>query len=185
MVNRDTDINQKAKRVITISSKLRHVPHAEWDKNEVSKNAAPLYYSTSRLTNVKGIESLSSSGLINVIRRRMDMEIPQMRQDDKDYSGCIMSYFNHYKDKGMVKYFPGMKLKTGDLLIWKYRNANSKGHMAIYEKTSKKATGTEQHEAIWHSVPHAGVTNSPFQNTVSVLGDKFFVVPKHVWLSKN
>lgn len=127
------DIYQRSKRCIKIANDLRrmNVIYGKWDGKPIERGCDPFHYDTKRLKSLTGIKTASTAGFINIIRRRLSLQIPTLMVEDRNYSGGLSSYIEHYRP--FMKKGTGAALKTGDLIIWK-RTPSGGGYIGIYAK---------------------------------------------------
>lgn len=77
-------------------------------------------------------ESCTCTGLINLMRRKIGLEIPGLDRPDYEFPGGTWCWFNHLKKKGKLKNFNiNMIYPKGTLLLRPYRNESEQGHMAV------------------------------------------------------
>lgn len=133
-------IDETIKKILTFCDTLLGIEYVWW--NSTMEDCGPQSYSRiGEIPNLSKIKEtgMNCVGIINLIRKKLDLEIPGLKENDA-YAGGTYEWFKYLREKGKLKKLDLRKsYPVGTLLLRNYKNGNDQGHVAIIYDTNEKS----------------------------------------------
>jgi hypothetical protein len=138
-------LQMKVQKSINYGKSLIGKPYEWWTGGDLSKKD-PMWSDNGPVPNNSEVKSLTCAGLMNLILRNLNMQLPYSVEGGV---GGTMAYYDYYKDKtetfDINKCYP-----KGTLIGRKYRDLDDQGHVAIIVENGY----------VLQSIPEEGVNMS-------------------------
>lgn len=123
-------MSKSLEATFNFTNKLLDIPYEWWNPEEsMISDDGPFWAFNKECPNIERIKTANCAGLINLIRRFNNLEIPGVK-DNNFYSGGTYVW-SQYLDKYKNKFDNKCIYKPGTLLLRDYRDINDQGHLAV------------------------------------------------------
>jgi hypothetical protein len=105
-----------------------------WCGEDLTTVEEPFYSINGEIPNIENIKCISCTGVINLMRRYLHLDIPGYKENEM-FPGSTHAWYNYLKnnlcpfDINKIDYLP-----KGTLLIRKHKNLKDQGHVAVILK---------------------------------------------------
>ena len=127
-------VNKNVNKAINYVKKLIGTPYKYWHpEDEMIVDNGPFWAYDSKAPNIKEVMSSSCActGLLNLMRRKLNLSVPGVAQNHK-YAGGTYEWYRYLKNKGCsVNFDINVKYPKGTLVLRKYRSPEDQGHVAV------------------------------------------------------
>ena len=128
-MNVETNINKS----LEYAEKLIGIKYQYWSESTKLSDNEPMWVSNDRAPDVEDIRntSINCTGLINLMRRSIELPIPGLETRAK-YPGGIYQWYKYLKSKGVLKKFNyTLDYPRGTLFLRKYTSEYDQGHVSV------------------------------------------------------
>ena len=123
-------MSQTLEATLNFAMELINVPYEWWNPGEcMITDDAPFWAFNNPVPSVDRIKSSNCAGLINLLRRFNNLEIPGVRENNFNSGGTHK--WSKYLDKVKTQFDPNIKYPSGTLLLRDFRDITDQGHLAI------------------------------------------------------
>ena len=169
-------LKSKIKKGLDFIFKLIGTKYGWWNKDDMRYNEIPSFSLNKKIPTIKYIKNKKCNcvGVINLIRRINNLQIPGTENSNYKYPGGTYIWFNYlYKNKKLEKFNKNKIYPRGTLLLKKYKNYKNKGHVAVIYKSSK-INSKIIHSWVENSIPNKNKNNPGIIIEKLSIYDKYF-----------
>jgi hypothetical protein len=155
----------------------------KWWKGEDSTIDEPFWAENDFVPSLNKIKSVNCTGLINLMRRYVGLEVPGVKEKYQ-YAGGTWIWYKYLNKNKRIRFFDiSKRYPKGTLLIRKYKDIEDQGHVAVI------ITDNHSHilyEKIIHSYSEKGVSTTTLGFSHFSIEDGYYthVCMPDDWLNK-
>lgn len=138
-------MNNNINKALKYAKSLVGIKYKYWDPSMKDLEDEPMFASNDKVPVLKDLKkkSINCSGLINLMRRKVGLQIAGLIEGTTEYSvpGGTFAWFDYLQKEKRLKEFDYKKdYPAGTMLLRKYYSPKDQGHLAIIFNSHKKGT---------------------------------------------